>query len=263
MTKGRFLIALSLLFACAFLWAGGTSLLSSFGKQVPVKEINAKVDLVKETAKELPGLFDRLVRIVALKSAVDKKLNKNTVFPLRDIPLTMQQAIIAVEDNRFYRHVGFDIEGIARAALVNLQSGELLEGGSTITQQLVKNLFLTQERTMGRKVEELLLSITMELRYSKEEILEMYLNNIYFGSNAYGIGQASKVYFGKTPSALTLAESALLAGLPNAPSLYSPYEDLKAAKERQAIVLQTLVRHSYIGPTQAQEAKAAPLKFMK
>lgn len=263
MTKGRFLFVLFIMFAGAFWWAGGNSLVTPLIKQAPAKELSAKMEVAVEKAKELPGLWDRFVRIVALKSAVDKQLNKKTAVPLRDVPVTMQQAIIAVEDNRFYRHFGFDVEGIARAALVNMQFGEVIEGGSTITQQLIKNLFLTQERSMGRKAEELLLAIDMELRYSKEEILEMYLNNIYFGSNAYGISQAAKIYFNKTPDKLTLSESALLAGLPNAPSIYSPYEDFKAAKERQAVVLQTMVRHSYIGPSAAQEAKTAPLKLAR
>lgn len=263
MTKGRFLFVLLIVFTGAFLWAGGSNLVSPLIKQAPAKELSAKMETAAEKAKELPGLWDRLVRIVALKSAVDKQINKKTAVALRDIPLSMQQAIIAVEDNRFYRHFGFDVEGIIRAALVNMQFGEVIEGGSTITQQLIKNLFLSQERSMVRKLEELILAIDMELRYSKEEILEMYLNNIYFGSNAYGISQAAKIYFNKTPDKLTLNECALLAGLPNAPSVYSPYEDFKAAKERQSVVLQAMVRHGYIGSTAAQEAKAAPLKLAR
>lgn len=263
MRTGRFLILLGILFGGTFLWAAGSSLLPSVSPQLPVKELSAKLGQIQENAKELPSLWDRLYRIVAFKSAVEAKLNRKTYVPLSDIPLTLQQAIIAVEDNRFYRHMGFDIEGIIRAALVNMQSGELVEGGSTITQQLIKNLFLTNDRTMGRKAEELLLSIIMEMRYTKEEIMEMYLNTIYFGSNAYGIGPATYVYFGKTPPKLTLAESTLLAGLPNAPSLYSPYEDLKAAKERQAVVLQTMVRHGFIGPNQALEAKSVPINLAR
>lgn len=263
MTKGRFIIFLVIVFAATFLWSGGTSLLSSFTTPVSVKDIHSQMDMVSEKAKELPGLWDRFYRVAALKTAVEKKLNPKTAVPLSRIPLIMQQAIISVEDNRFYRHVGFDIEGIIRATLVNMQSGELVEGGSTITQQLVKNMFLTHERSMGRKIEELILSVDMELRYSKEEILEMYLNHIYFGANAYGIGEAARIYFNKTPDKLTLGECALLAGLPNAPSLYSPYTDLKAARERQSVVLQTMVRNGYIGPSAAQEAKAAPLKLAR
>lgn len=259
MTKGRFIILLIMVFAAAFFWSGGTNLLSSFTAPVSVTQLG----MVSEKAKELPDLWNRVYRVVALKSAVEKKLNPKTAVPLNQIPLIMQQAIISVEDNRFYRHVGFDIEGMVRATLVNMQSGELVEGGSTITQQLVKNLFLTHERTVGRKIEEFILSVDMELCYSKEEILEMYLNHIYFGSNAYGIGEAARIYFNKTPDKLTLGECSLLAGLPNAPSLYSPYSDLKAARERQGIVLQTMVRNGYIGPAAAQEAKVSPLRLAK
>ena len=263
MTKKGLTIFLVILFAAAFLWSGGTSILSPVTRQIPTGDMAAKAELAREKAAELPGLWQRISRVAALKSAVEEARNKKNTVALRDIPLTMQQAIIAVEDNRFYRHAGFDVEGIIRAALVNMQSGELIEGGSTITQQLVKNLFLTQERTMGRKIEELVLAVDMELRYSKEEILELYLNNIYFGANSYGIGQAAATYFGKKPDKLTLAECALLAGLPNAPSLYSPYENFKAAKERQAVVLQTMVRHGYIGPSMAQEAKESPIRLAR
>jgi penicillin-binding protein 1A len=171
----------------------------------------------------------------------------------------MQQAIIAVEDNRYYRHFGFDMEGIMRATLINMQAGSIAEGGSTITQQLVKNLFLTQERSLSRKTEEVILAIDLELRYSKEEILEMYLNTIYFGSGAYGIGEACQVYFAKSPADLNLAECALLAGLPNAPSLTSPYVDFSAAKQRQSVVLTAMMRNGYIGPKLAEESKLVPL----
>lgn len=259
MKKSHFLALLAVIFITAFWWAGGSSLVPKFPGAAPVKEITAAVDKTKEGAKEAASWWDRFYRIIALKSAVNAKIDRKNYVPLRDIPLTLQQAIIAVEDNRFYRHYGFDVEGIIRAMLVNLQAGEVVEGGSTITQQLVKNLFLTREQTVGRKAEEFILALDMELRYSKEEILEIYLNTIYFGSNAYGIGQAAKIYFAKKPIDLTLAESSLLAGLPNAPSLFSPYEDFKAAKGRQAVVLQTMVKHGYIGPSMAQEAKTAPI----
>ena len=244
-TKWFFLL---LLFVAAFLWAGGGNLV--------------------EKAAPKPGAgtdsaFNRVYRVFALKSAVEAKVNKADFTRLQDIPLTLQQAIIAVEDNRFYRHIGVDIEGILRATLVNIQSGELQEGGSTITQQLVKNLFLTQERTWSRKAEEVVLALDMEFRYTKEEILELYLNTIYFGSGAQGVSQASKVYFGKKPAELTLAESSLLAGLPNAPSAYSPYTDFTAAKQRQAVVLAAMVRYGYLGPSTAQEARQAPLRLAK
>ncbi len=250
MTKRNFILLLMLLFFMSFLWAGGDTI---FSRYVPTVSYNQK------SVSSMANLWDRAYRIVALKRAVTAKIDKTHYIALQDIPLSLQQAIIAVEDNRFYRHVGFDIEGILRATLVNMQSGAIAEGGSTITQQLVKNLFLSQDQTVGRKLEEIVLSIDMELRYSKEEILELYLNTIYFGSGAYGIGDAAQVYFGKPPAKLNLAECAMLAGLPNAPSLTSPYVDFAAAKQRQAVVLASMVKYGYIGPSLAQEARLSPI----
>jgi penicillin-binding protein 1A len=252
--RGKFWLVLIILFIATFVWAGGGNI-PSFSHLLP-KPAPAK-------AGE-DGAWTRAYRIVALKSAVEATVDrKNYYTPLKDVPLTMQQAVIAVEDHRFYQHIGLDIEGILRATLVNLQKGGIEEGASTITQQLVKNLFLTNEQTWGRKFEEVVLALDMEMRYTKEEILEIYLNTIYFGSGAKGVGQASRIYFAKKPAELTLAEAAMLAGLPNAPSLYSPYVDLAAAKQRQAVVLTAMNRYGYIGPSTAQEARQAPLKFAK
>ncbi|MBP2627872.1 MAG: Peptidoglycan glycosyltransferase [Firmicutes bacterium] len=254
MKFGRLITILLLLFALSFAWAGGTSFLQGLLPTIPSS---------KSITKELSSSWERTYRIIALKSAVDAKLDKRNYTRLQYIPLAMQQTIIAVEDNRFYRHIGFDIEGILRAMLVNIQTGDFTEGGSTITQQLVKNLFLSQDKTYGRKAEEFLLAIDMELRYSKEEILEMYLNSIYFGSGAYGIGDAARIYFDKSPVNLNLAECAMLAGLPNAPSLNSPYVNFNGAKQRQSIVLSVMARHGYIGPQAAEEAKLAPIKLAR
>lgn len=256
--KGRFAVLLAIVFAVTFFWAGGDLLLSSYMPKVNLVPAGAT-----EAVSGVSSAWARIHRVIFLKSAVDAKLDKKSYIRLNDIPLPMQQAIIAVEDSRFYQHMGFDIEGILRATLVNVQTGSFAEGGSTITQQLVKNLFLSQERTMGRKLEEFVLAVDVELRYSKEEILEMYLNTIYFGSGAYGIGEASAIYFGKPPFHLNLAECAMLAGLPNAPSLTSPYVNFTAAKQRQAVVLGAMARNSYIGPSQAQEAKLTPILLAK
>jgi Membrane carboxypeptidase/penicillin-binding protein len=251
MRSGKLLLVLILVFSAAFFWAGGAPALPHLLPKPAV----AKTDVA--------DTWTRVYRLFALKTAVEAGIDRKNYTSLKDIPLTLQQAIIAVEDHRFYQHRGLDIEGILRASLVNLQHGGIAEGASTITQQLVKNLFLTSDQTWGRKGEELVLALDMELRYTKEEILELYLNTIYFGSGANGIGQASKIYFAKKPADLSLAESALLAGLPNAPSLYSPYVDLDAAKQRQAVVLSAMNRYGYIGPTTAQEAKQASLRLAK
>jgi penicillin-binding protein 1A len=212
--------------------------------------------LLKENT---PEAVTRLLRFFRVGDEIRQKMGGPGWVKLKDIPLSMQQAIISVEDSRFYQHGTFDPGGIIRALLVNLQAGEIVEGGSTITQQLAKNLFLGQEQTMARKAEEAVYSVIIENSFAKEEILETYLNVIYFGAGAYGIKDAARVYFKKQPRELTLAESSLLAGIPAAPSLYSPLNNLEAAKKRQAVVLETMVKNGFIGPKKAKELLAEKL----
>jgi penicillin-binding protein 1A len=171
----------------------------------------------------------------------------------------IQQAIIANEDSRFYNHIGIDPIGIIRAMWVNLRSGGLVEGGSTLTQQLAKNMFLTQERTFTRKIKEIFWAIIIERKFSKQEILQAYLNQVYFGEGAYGVEASSQVYFGKHANELTLAESALLAGLPRGPNVYSPYVDNKAALERRATVLAGMLKEGYITQQQLEAAEREPI----
>ena len=180
--------------------------------------------------------------------------------PLKDIPLQVQQAFIAIEDTRFYQHHGVDLRGILRAAWSNVRGGNIEQGGSTITQQLVKLSFLTPERTLKRKIQEAILALVVERRYSKQEILQMYLNKIYFGNGAYGIQSAAQTYFGKNVKDLTLSESAFLAGVVKAPSYYSAEEQ---ATERRNVVLDAMVKQGFITPEQAAAAKKEPLKFKK
>ena len=212
------------------------------------------------TANDSPGRFSRFL---FLREAVANKTRRSDYTTIDKMPQDLKNAIVAVEDSRFYEHCGFDPTGIARASLVNLQEGSIQEGASTITQQLVKNLFLSPEQTFERKAEECLLALDMEANYNKEEILELYLNNIYFGSNFYGITAASRGYFDKLPQELNLAEAAMLAGLPNAPSLYSPYVDFLLAKKRQLIVLDAMVSNGYIDRTTAEDAKIKPLSLAR
>ncbi|MBR1697781.1 MAG: transglycosylase domain-containing protein [Anaerovibrio sp.] len=206
-----------------------------------------------------PATALRINRIIFLEREVNNSLDRDNYVSIDEMPESLTQAVVAVEDNRFSTPHGFDPEGIGRAALVNLQYGEVKEGASTITQQLVKNMFLSQDQTYGRKAEELLLALDMELHYSKEQILEMYLNTIYFGSGFYGLKDACKGYFDKTPDQLALPEAAMLAGIPNAPSVYSPYENFKLAKQRQFIVLDAMVRAGYLRENIAEDAKIKPL----
>lgn len=178
------------------------------------------------------------------------------------IPQDMRDAIVAVEDKDFYRHPGFDIRGIIRALYENLSSGNLTgQGGSTLTQQLVRNLYLTNEVSYKRKIAEILLAVKIEQKYSKDEILTFYLNQVYFGSNAYGIEAAAHTYFGKTISECSLAQCALLAGLPQAPSKLSPYVDFAAAKARQAHVINRMFEEGYITREEKDKALAEEIKL--
>jgi penicillin-binding protein 1A len=161
--------------------------------------------------------------------------------PLARIPKSLKDAIIATEDRRFYSHWGVDPVGIARAVYQNYRRGRIVEGGSTITQQLTKVLFLTPDKSLERKLKEAVLAVELERRYSKTRILEMYLNQVYFGHGAYGVEAAARTYFGKSVSELTLQESALLAGLPRAPSSYSPFEHPDVARRRREVVLRRMV----------------------
>ena len=172
------------------------------------------------------------------------------------VPTNLQNAFIAAEDVRFYQHSGIDPRGILRAIWTNITNQGVAEGGSTITQQLAKNALLTQERTFKRKIQEAFLALQLERQYSKKEILEMYLNQIYFGQGAYGVEAASLVYFDKHVDKLTLAECAMIAGIPKSPNYYSPLNNLKASKERQEIVLDQMAKYGLITAKEAADAKA-------
>jgi penicillin-binding protein 1A len=170
------------------------------------------------------------------------------------LPPTMIQAVVAVEDRRFFDHLGLDPLGMLRAVFVNLRAGHLVQGGSTITQQLAKNLFLTPERTLRRKIQEALLAFWLEHEYSKDQILAAYLNRVYLGAGAYGVSAAAETYFNKPIEQITLYESALLAGLLKAPSRYAPTNDPVAARDRAATVLSTMIDAGYITAAQRDAA---------
>jgi penicillin-binding protein 1A len=170
--------------------------------------------------------------------------------PLARIPQSLKDAIIATEDRRFYSHWGVDPIGIGRAIYQNYRRGRIVEGGSTITQQLTKVLFLTPDKSLERKLKEAILALELERRYSKNRILEMYLNQVYFGHGAYGAEAAARTYFGKSVSELSVGESALLAGLPRAPSSYSPFEHANLAKRRREVVLRRMVEFGVLKETE-------------
>ncbi|MEO0412671.1 MAG: PBP1A family penicillin-binding protein [Pseudomonadota bacterium] len=179
-----------------------------------------------------------------------------------DIPPDMINAIMAIEDRRFFNHGGLDFIGIVRAAASNLRAGGITEGGSTITQQLAKNLYLTPSRTITRKLREAMLAIALEQRFTKQEILAAYLNRVYLGSGAYGIEAASYRYFGKSARTLSLGEAALIAGVVKAPSRLSPKADLKASLARRDLVLRAMARDAYILEGEADLVAALPLKLI-
>lgn len=184
---------------------------------------------------------------------------QRTPVKLSQIPQHMIQATLAAEDRTFYSHWGFSLKGIARATLANIRAGQVVQGASTITQQLARNLYLTHDRTWSRKLKEAILTAQLELHYAKDEILEMYMNEIYYGHGAYGIGRAAKIYFNKEVEDLTLAESAFLAGLPRGPQYYSPYFHFNRAQERQQHILQLMVKNGMITDQQASYANEQTL----
>jgi membrane peptidoglycan carboxypeptidase len=179
-------------------------------------------------------------------------VERRILVPLAQIPQSLRDAILATEDRRFYSHWGIDPIGVARAIIQNYRRGRIVEGGSTITQQLTKVLFLTPDKSLERKLKEAVLALELERRYSKDRILEMYLNQVYFGHGSYGVEAAARTYFGKSVSELTVREAALIAGLPRAPSNYSPFDRGEAAKRRREVVLRRMVDYGVIKDDEAK-----------
>lgn len=189
-------------------------------------------------------------------------VQRRILVPNEEIPRLLKQAFVAAEDADFYRHQGVSWTAVMRALLKNVEAGKIVQGGSTITQQLVRSLLLdNRERSFSRKAKEMVLARMVEQHLTKDEILYLYLNEIYLGHGNYGIGAAADYYFGKSPKELNLAEMALLAGLPRAPELYSPYRNFELAKKRQAYVLRRMVEEGYISEREAKEAYVTPLRL--
>src|SRR5215472_9596405 len=193
---------------------------------------------------------------------IEFHVERRIFVPLAQMPSALKQAVIATEDARFYSHFGVDPMGIARAIYQNFRRGRIVEGGSTITQQLAKVLFLTPDRSLDRKLKEAVLAIELERRYSKDRLLEMYLNQIYFGHGAFGVEAAARTFFGKGVNELTPAECALLAGLPKAPATYSPFEHPQAAVRRRSTVLSRMVDTGALKPEQATRLAATALDLV-
>ena len=190
----------------------------------------------------------------------DVALQRRYYVSTDDIPLHVKNAFISAEDRNFYHHFGVDPVAIIRALLVNVTRREVAQGASTITQQLAKNLFLTPEKSLKRKIKEALLAIQIERKFSKDKILEMYLNYIYLGQGAYGVEAASRIYFGKSVKELTVDEAALLASLPKAPSRYNPFRNPEMVKERRNYVLQRMLEDGYLSPQEYERLIQTPIK---
>ena len=201
-------------------------------------------------------LYRNAVEQTGIEQAVEQVRAQEGYTPLNQLPTLYPQAVVAVEDRRFYDHNGVDPIALARAVWVNLRTGSLAEGGSTLTQQLAKNLYFTQEKKFTRKVAEVFTAWDLERRYTKDEILELYINSIYYGEGYYGIYSASRGYFGKDPAEMTDYECTLLAGVPNAPSVYAPTVNPDLAAQRQRQVVDSLVDMGCITEQQAQEILA-------
>jgi 1A family penicillin-binding protein len=211
------------------------------------------------TPSETSYIYDIKGRVLA---SLHDEANR-VVVPLNQISPHLKRAVIAIEDSSFYQHPGINPGSIMRALVTNLERGRTSEGGSTLTMQLVKNLFLSPQRRISRKVAEAVLSLRLEQILKKDEILELYLNQVYWGHNNYGIETASRSYFGKSASDLNLAESAMLAGLIQAPEDYSPFLNFERAKQRQAIVLGRMLDLGWITPAEELAARNQPLNLGK
>src|SRR5512139_3695082 len=240
------LVAASLVFVAAgvgaltviLLWPNLPSLeaLTDYRPKIPLRVFSAEGELIGEFGEE-----------------------KRAVVKIQDVPPVMKHAILAAEDDRFYQHRGVDFSGVARAALANLQGRR--EGASTITMQVARNFFLTREKTIARKLSELLLAFKIEANLTKDQILELYVNQIFLGSRAYGFASAANVYFGKSLAELTAAEAAMLAGLPQAPSRQNPFVNPKRAQQRQHYVLRRMHEVGWLPAEEYRRALAEPLRL--
>jgi len=191
-------------------------------------------------------LYKKTIDTCDIQEVINAIQNQKNYITIDQIPAIYHDAVIAVEDPSFYKHDGINLLAIFKAFIRNVGSMDYVEGGSTITQQIAKNLFFTQEKKIDRKVAEVFMVHQLEYYYTKEELFEIYINAIYYGDGYYGIYDASIGYFGKEPSELTDNEATLLAGIPNAPSIYALSNDYQLAKERQKTVIDAMIKHHYL-----------------
>ncbi|PIX14874.1 MAG: penicillin-binding protein [Elusimicrobia bacterium CG_4_10_14_3_um_filter_49_12_50_7] len=247
----RYMIYLKAAAALALGWLAAFAFVNLLTRDLP------DIDILQEYSPPIiTKLYDRHG-----KEFAEFYIERRVVTPITEIPVDLQNAMLAIEDTSFFQHWGINPKRIVRAFMVNVERGRISQGASTITQQLAKVMFLTRDKTIARKIKEVFLAVQLEKKYSKQEILQYYLNQIYFGASAYGVEAASKVYFDKSVRNLNLAESALLAGLPRAPSRYSPFNSLKNAYQRRQIVLKRMLEETMIDEDQYVDASATPISM--
>lgn len=198
-------------------------------------------------------MYKKALEDTPLERKVQSIRERANYIQIKDLPTTYINAVISVEDHRFFDHNGIDIIAIARATINDIRAMELVEGGSTITQQLAKNLYFTQEKVLERKIAEVFMAWEIEANYSKDEILELYLNSSYFGDGYYTVKEASRGYFKKEPKDMTVYECILLAGIPNAPSIYAPTKNPELAKQRQQQVMKRMIKYGYLTEDEAKK----------
>lgn len=246
--KRKFILSAAVLVSIIIFAFLGYLLIIFMGNYVIDEEklvMNTASKLVDEEGQEITKLY----------------LENRELIDITEVPNYVQQAFVAVEDQRFYQHHGIDMRAISRALYKDILAGGKVEGGSTITQQLAKNIFLTNDKTMLRKTKEAIIAINLEKRYSKSKLLEMYLNQVYFGHGAYGIKAAANLYFNKNVSDLTLEEGALLAGIPKAPSTYSPITNSEKSKERRNTILSLMGDQHYISYNEVVRTQGKTVKL--
>lgn len=244
----------------ALKWAGAITFLGLISLVVAVAVAMASLPDYQQLSRRSD--LGQMVRVRAADGTLLVSLGPSFGRWLRydEIPPTMRAAMIAVEDKRFRSHIGVDPIGVARSFKVRFESGRWRQGGSTITQQLARNIFLTNSRTFGRKVKEAVLALAIERKFSKDEILELYLNRVYFGGGAYGIDAASRTFFGHGAERLTLGEASIIAGLVKAPSNYSPTADVEAARGRAGVVINSMVENGFLPASAAVGIDPAEIK---
>ena len=199
------------------------------------------------------NLYKKALDEVSIEEKVEQIQSKSNYTKLSELPQIYIDAVLAVEDHRYYKHGAIDIISIGRAIVTNIKEKEFAEGGSTITQQLAKNIYFTQKKEMERKIAEVFMAYELERKLGKDEIVELYLNTCYFGNGYYTVKEASRGYFKKEPKSMTAYESTMIAGIPNAPSVYAPTKNLSLAKQRQKQVITKMVKYKYLTQEEADK----------